>query len=173
MASTYYYSNCSGSLSIGCYLYTDTSSFIPVSGGYYSNGTTCYTVSSSGMITATGSCPYQINWHVSASTGGSGELEIRDSTGTQLLLTSSIASTDLSGYIYVSASNMPYSVTGSWSSGINNIVRYRICYIPTSYEIFYSGDIDNVTGSVATSAFTSGSTSVFLTATSDLTPPTC
>lgn len=171
MASTFYYSNCSGSLEIGCYLYTDSSSLTPVSGGYYSDGTKCYTVSSSGMITATGSCPYTINWYVSASSGGSGQLEIRDSLGTQLLSTASSGDAYFTGT--VTTSNLPYSVTGSWNAGSGNIVRYRVCYPTSNYEIFYSGDIDSTTGSIATSVYPAGTTTVFLTSGTGLTPPAC
>ena len=171
MASTYYYSNCSGSLNIGCYLYTDSSSLTPVSGGYYSNGTTCFTVSSSGMITATGSCPYLVNWYVSGSAGGSGKLEIRDASGSQVLLVSSSGDYYNNGTVCISTNS--YSVTGSWNGGSGNIVRYRVCYPATNTELFYSGDIDNVTGSIATSIFPAGTTTVFLTSGNNLTPPTC
>lgn len=171
MASTYYYSNCSGSLDIGCYLYTDSSSLTPVSGGYYSNGSLCFTVSSSGMITATGSCPYLVNWYISGSAGGSGKLEIRNGDGTLLLLASSSGDFYDSGTVCVTTT--PYSVTGSWNSGISNIVRYRICYPATNTEIFYSGDIDNITGSIATDIYPAGNTTVFLTSGTGLTPPAC
>jgi hypothetical protein len=171
MASTYYYSNCSGSLSVGCYLYTDSSSLIPVSGGYYSNGSLCFTVSSSGMITSTGSCPYLVNWYVSGSSGGTGILEIRDASGSQVLLVSSSLDASSNGTVCISTPS--YSVTGSWGSGMSNIVRYRVCYPTTNTELFYSYDINSVTSSVVTDIFPAGTTTVFLTSGTGLTPPAC
>ena len=60
------YSNCS-SLSSGCYLYTDLSLTSPVPAGYYSDGTTCFTVSgTSGLITGTSSCSPATTYYVYA-----------------------------------------------------------------------------------------------------------
>jgi len=44
-------------LAVGCILYTSNSGTTPVAAGYYSNGTDCYTVNSSGVITSIGVCP--------------------------------------------------------------------------------------------------------------------
>lgn len=55
MAGTFY-SNCS-SLSIGCYLYTNYARTNPVIDGYFSDGTTCYTVTGgSGYISNISTC---------------------------------------------------------------------------------------------------------------------
>lgn len=43
------------SLSVGCYVYDDPALTVPAASGYYSNGTTCYTVSG-GQITVIGAC---------------------------------------------------------------------------------------------------------------------
>jgi hypothetical protein len=48
------YSNCA-SLIVGCNLYTNSTLTTPVSNGYYSDGTNCYTVSGS-VITYYGAC---------------------------------------------------------------------------------------------------------------------
>jgi hypothetical protein len=40
----------------------------------------------------------------------------------------------------------PYTIRGSWVSGSGNIIKYRVC--DSTGEIFYSGDITNVVGSV-------------------------
>lgn len=53
--SATYYSNCS-SLTTGCYLYTNTCLTSPVSNGYYSDGSSCYTISGGGYISSVSSC---------------------------------------------------------------------------------------------------------------------
>lgn len=56
MASIYYYSNCS-SLTTGCFLYDDSGLTTPVSNGYYSDGTNCFTVTGgNGEITSISAC---------------------------------------------------------------------------------------------------------------------
>lgn len=51
-----YYSNCS-TLSIGCYLYDDSNLTIPVTNGYYSDGTNCYETCCGGYILGITGCP--------------------------------------------------------------------------------------------------------------------
>lgn len=54
--ASYYYSNCS-SLSAGCYLYTNQALTSPVSDGYYSDGTNCFTVTGgSGYVSNVETC---------------------------------------------------------------------------------------------------------------------
>ncbi len=55
MSCVTFYTWCS-TLGVGCYLYTNIKRTATVSAGYVSNGTTVYTVNSSGMITATAAC---------------------------------------------------------------------------------------------------------------------
>lgn len=90
----------------------------------------------------------RIDWTLSPGNGGGGLLEMHDANGVQIL-NQSTSGTSQNGTIYLSASETPYSVTGSWSAGSGNIVRYRICDVTNLTEIYYSGDIDNVTGSIS------------------------
>lgn len=63
------------SLSVGCYVYADAGLTTPATAGYYSNGTTCYTVASGGQITAIGACATDVTiniWYVPSADGGGG-----------------------------------------------------------------------------------------------------
>ena len=53
-----FYTYCS-SLAVNCYLYTDVKRTTPVSAGWVSDGTTNWTINSSGMITGTAACVYE------------------------------------------------------------------------------------------------------------------
>lgn len=54
--ANYYYSNCS-TITVGCYLYTNTGLTTPVSNGYYSDGTNCFTVTGgSGYVSSVDTC---------------------------------------------------------------------------------------------------------------------
>ena len=127
-------------------------------------------------VTPTNTLPIasvQIDWVTGPKGAGAGELEIRDSAGTVVLSQITVPSQQ-SGTIYVSTSLIPFSVTGSWSAGSGNIVRYRVCDIYNGGELFYSGDIDSTIGSVSYLASpTSYQTQVWLTSGASNTPPTC
>ena len=89
----------------------------------------------------------QINWITGVKGAGAGDLVIRDLNGN--ILVDEITGVSVkSGTVYVNQSALPYSVTGSWSAGSGNVVYYRICDISNTGEIFYSGGINNATGSV-------------------------
>ncbi len=129
--------------------------------GYYVSSGTWYQVGTgningynAGTIIASGSCvtgstTIMLNWSMSPGNGGSGILQVQNANGTQVLNESTTA-TSKSGTLYFTPSEVPYSITGSWSAGSGNIVRYRVCdiNITSSGELFYSGDIDNMAGSV-------------------------
>ena len=98
---------------------------------------------------STGSVPQgaTINWITGIKGAGAGILEIRNSAGT-VILDETTGPIVKSGTLFVTASLLPYSVTGSWGAGSGNIVRYRICNTESGGELFYSDDIDIYTGSV-------------------------
>lgn len=56
-----FYTYCS-SLGVGCYLYTDIKRTTTVSAGWVSDGTTNWSINSSGMITGVASCNVSPNW---------------------------------------------------------------------------------------------------------------
>lgn len=59
-----YNSNCS-TLSVGCYLYNGPNLTNPVSDGYYSDGTDCYTVTGgSGYISSISSCTVSYDYYL-------------------------------------------------------------------------------------------------------------
>ncbi len=122
--------------------------------GYYASGGVHYkigngdccgwnngTFMSSGSCT-TGSTPQgaTINWVTGTKGAGAGVLKIRDSAG-NVLLEETTGPVVKSGTLFVTASLLPYSVTGSYSAGSGNIVRYRVCDTENGGEIFYSGNI--------------------------------
>jgi hypothetical protein len=122
--------------------------------GYYASGGVHYkigngdccgwnngTFMSSGSCT-TGSTPQgaTINWITGTKGAGAGILKIRDSAG-NVLLEETTGPVVKSGTLFVTASLLPYSVTGSWSAGSSNIVRYRVCDTENGGEISYSGNI--------------------------------
>jgi hypothetical protein len=51
-----FYSNCA-ILTVNCVLYLNSNGTSPVVAGYYSDGVTCWTTNSSGVITGTTNCP--------------------------------------------------------------------------------------------------------------------
>jgi hypothetical protein len=115
----------------------------------------------------------QIDWVTGPKGAGAGELEIRNSAGT-VVLSEITTPSQKSGSIYISTSLVPFSVTGSWSAGSGNIIRYRVCDIYNGGELFYSGDIDIITGSESYLASpTSYQTQVWLTSGASNTPPVC
>ena len=115
----------------------------------------------------------QIDWVTGPKGAGAGILEIRDYAGASYLNETTTPSTK-SGSLFLSSSQVPFSVTGSWSAGSGNIIRYRVCDIYNGGELFYSGDIDNITGSVSYLASpTSLQTQVWLTSGTSNTPPVC
>ena len=118
-------------------------------------------------------CAYKVNWVVQATEGGSGQLIIKTAGGIIVVDDTSVLDETHSGYVCLEYIDLPYQVTGSWKSGSSNVVRYRVCYVPTGYELFYSGDIDNVVSDVRTTIFPAGESLVYLTATTDITPPPC
>jgi len=115
----------------------------------------------------------QVNWVTGPKGAGAGELIIRNLAGTIIL--DEITTPSLkSGTLYIDPSLVPFSVTGSWSAGSGNIIRYRVCDIYNGGELFYSGDIDEVLGSVSYLASpTSFQTQVYLTSGVSSTPPAC
>ena len=52
---SYVYSSCNP-ITTGCYLYTDACLSTPAASGRYSDGTDCFTVNSSGYVTAVAAC---------------------------------------------------------------------------------------------------------------------
>ena len=100
-------------------------------------------------VTPSSSPPPQIrlDWATGPGSGGAGTLQVQNANGTQVLNETTIV-TSKSGTIYFTPSEVPFSITGSWSAGSGNIVRYRVCDISTLSELYYSGDIDNSTGSI-------------------------
>jgi hypothetical protein len=130
--------------------------------GYYASGGLYYKIGNgdccgwnNGTFMSSGSCPTgsvpqgaYIDWVTGIKGAGAGVLKIRDSAGT-VILDETTGTGVKNGTLFVTSSLLPYSVTGSWSAGSGNIVRYRICNIESGGELFYSGDIDLNTGSVA------------------------
>lgn len=128
--------------------------------GYYVSGSTWYQVGTgnpygynagtiiSSSACVTGSNTIQLMWSVGTNNGGSGTLQVRNASGVQVLNESTAASTK-SGTLYFTPSEVPFSITGSWSGGSGNIIRYRVCNPSVSGgELFYSGDIDNMAASI-------------------------
>ena len=127
--------------------------------GYYTSGGVWYKVGNGdccgwndGTFLESGSCTpppsvATINWITGTKGAGAGVLEIRDNAG-NVLLNEQTSTVIKSGTLSIPLSSLPYSVTGSWDAGSENVVRYRICDISNGSEIFYSGDINITLGSV-------------------------
>jgi hypothetical protein len=129
------------------------------------------TPSTTPSITPSTSVPtVRLDWSTSGISGG--RLQVNDALGN--LVVDDSTSTPSNGTVYFTAGETPYSITGSWTAGSGNIIRYRVCDITNSAELYYSGDIDNVTGSLAYLVSpTPLHVSVELTAGSGSTPLTC
>ena len=108
------------------------------------NTTTTTTTVSPTTTTTTTAAPVSLNWFVGAQSGGN--LKVLSSTGATLIDVTSSAGSSQSGSLTIYSYQQPYTIRGSWVSGSGNIVKYRVCY--EFGEIFYSGDITNVVGSV-------------------------
>jgi hypothetical protein len=91
--------------------------------------------------TATANLLFRINWSIKG--GSSSGLEIL-SVSSSVLLSESSSGVDRTGFIDVTLSDLPYTVTGRWNSGSGNIVRYNICDITNGGEIFTSSAINNM-----------------------------
>jgi len=76
-----FYTYCS-SLGVNCYLYSDIKRTTPVSAGWVSNGTTNWTINSSGMITGQAACVYNYRAYHLASNGYAGTIYWKDCNGT-------------------------------------------------------------------------------------------
>ena len=87
-----------------------------------------------------------MNWDLTEGNAGSGRLIVKNSSNVQIFSTTTDISIPTSGTFTTNTSQLPLTIVGSWVSGSSNIVRYRICN--GASELFYSGDIDNITGSV-------------------------
>jgi hypothetical protein len=115
--------------------------------GYY----WLHVTDANGCISYTGAyeitCPglsATINYHVQGLRAG---LTINSASGAELLNKIAIGSTAvLTGTITVLASDLPYTVIGSWEGGSGNIVRYVICD-DNGGTLIESGAIDNAIGS--------------------------
>lgn len=87
----------------------------------------------------------RLDWSLGTQSGG--RLIVTDAFGNELL--NQITSiTPKSGTIYINESVLPYTITGLWNSGSGNTIRYRVCDISNSGELFYSGAITIMEGSV-------------------------
>jgi len=138
-------------------IYTDVTSGSPsisVTGlacGYYwlhvtdANG--CVTTTSEYEVTCPsvgGVSSATINYRVQGTRAG---LTINSASGAQLLNKVALSSGSvLTGTITVLASDLPYTVIGSWEGGSGNIVRYIICD-DNGGTLVESGAIDNAIGS--------------------------
>jgi hypothetical protein len=168
--------------------YTNTSQQYFKIGSYYVNFETngyvvrdiaiCPTTTTSTTTTTTTATPVtsaNVSWNVSGSIAG-GRLIIRNVGGTTLVDQSSTNGGTFSGNITISDTNLPYSVTGSWTGGTNtdNVVKYRICMSGSTTQIAFEENINTTIPSKYTLVSpTPVSSSVFLTSGVTLTPPTC
>jgi hypothetical protein len=152
--------------------------------GYYASGGVWYKIGTglvdnyinNGTFISSGSCSTgsttaEIYWTAGPKGGGAGTLTINDKNGSTLLNVTTTTGTQ-TGSIFVSSSLLPYSVTGSWSNGSGNIVRFNIC--DDTGEYYSSPDITNVNGSVSVSVSpTPLFTSIYLTSGYNSYPPAC
>ena len=110
-----------------------------------------------------------LSWTVGNQSGGN--LQVFSNTSAILLDITSTAGGGQGGVLTILSSQFPYTIRGSWISGSSNIIQYRVCDI--SGELFYSGPITNVEGSVDyTPSPTPNNASVALTA-QNVSPPPC
>jgi len=200
-----YYDAC-GTVPISATPYTSGQSYFNYNGNYVtfeSNGYTVRTVtpctttttttttttsttsttSTSTTTTTTTAAPptdTYVEWTVSGSlvAGAGGQLVIRDKTGAILVNYTSLNATVASGNITILNSNLPYSVTGSWTGGSTseNRVKYRICSLVSLSEIDFQENINSDTPNKYTLVPDPGtpiSSSVFLTGGTAITPPAC
>jgi hypothetical protein len=107
--------------------------------------TTSTTSSSSTTTTTTTAIPttVQLDWSVGNQSGG--ELIIFDNAMSIILDITSTAGSVQSGTIYLSLSELPYTIRGQWVSGSGNIIRYNICDIIGGGLIYTSDAIDIAT----------------------------
>ena len=118
-----FYTYCSP-LGVNCYLYTDVKRTTTVSAGWISDGTTNWTVNSSGMITGTAACVFEYRAYRFSSNGYAGTISWRDCNGT----TQSVYNDGTSNWSYI----VPCALVGSvaWSSGNPNT---QGCYMSIGY----------------------------------------
>jgi hypothetical protein len=102
---------------------------------------TTTTTSSTTTVTPT---TVRLDWSVGKQPGG--QLTVFSNTGTQLLNITSTGGTAQSGTIYPLLTQLPYTIRGSWVSGPGNIIRFRVCDITNSGELYESGAIDSLVG---------------------------
>jgi hypothetical protein len=106
-----FYTYCS-SLGVNCYLYTDVKRSTPVSAGWVSDGTTNWTINSSGMITGTAACVYNYRAYNFGSNGYAGTISWTDCNGAR----QSVYNTGAGNWSYI----VPCALEGSvsWSGGV-------------------------------------------------------
>lgn len=145
-----FWSTCT-SLSVGCYVYDDPALTISAASGYYSNGTTCYTVSG-GQITAIGACTtnVSIDIYYNPSANGGGGVEI-----------AAQASEAIDGYV---------TVYFTWTGDIGGVISQNLTIgsgLTCASNIFYgvsagenvlSFSFDSITDGSSTQTFVQGST---------------
>lgn len=88
----------------------------------------------------------RIDWFLGADSGG--KLIVLDNLGNEVLNETTSAGSSRSGTLYLTNSQVPYTIRGGWASGSGNIIRYRVCDMIGGGEIFFSGPIDNMLGNV-------------------------
>lgn len=86
-----------------------------------------------------------LSWRTNGQLGG--RLIVYNNLMVELLNVETTTSMQ-SGTIYPLIAELPYTIRGQWESGSGNIVQYKICDLTDLVEIFDSGPIDNMTGSI-------------------------
>jgi len=127
----WYNSNCS-TLSAGCYLYGGPGLTNPVADGYYSDGTTCYTVTGgSGYISSVSNCAYNvyINGDLSPNSAGFfGQFGIVLYSSTTLYAGGAIAvDTNVSASVYAYDDLSNYG-TATVAITLGNVCAYSAIY---------------------------------------------
>lgn len=105
-----FYTYCS-SLGVNCYLYTDIKRTTPVSAGWVSDGTTNWTINSSGMITGTAACVYNYRAYRFGSNGSAGTISWTDCNGAR----QSVYNTGAGNWEYIVPCALEGSIT--WNGG--------------------------------------------------------
>ena len=116
-----FYSNC-GTLTTGCFLYTNQALTTPVSNGKYSDGTNCYDVTGgSGEITSFASCPPPETLYVNA-----GGADVANGAGEVTVKVRIMDSTSFGGNPVTGITNLSVSVTAVDSGATSHTASINI-----------------------------------------------
>lgn len=93
-----------------------------------------------------------LNWNLGTTIGGR-LVVINNTTSTTMLTKDTNGTSTLSGSIVLSFGNS-YTISGRWTSGSGNTIRYRVCDMDNSTELFYTPVDISSTNTIVDHTFT-------------------